>query len=174
MRRSLALFVALVLAGCVESPPAVVGPDADNLMPAPCTSRSSTNETKAGGYSYRVQGGGGGGGTFYDLEFQGDPAHLEFLNITMEWSAQSALTQDLRIDAWLYETLTIEEQPDIQGPSPLVWSLRIRDLELMEGPGLALGPAERPGLPASASATVIDQPVTLTIEEVYCPDTFHP
>ena len=128
----------------------------------------------AGGYSYRVLSGGGGGGTHHRLDLKGDPRHLLLLNITMEWTASSPLSQDMRIEAWLYDELAFHEQPYFQGPSPLVWSLKVRNLTISENAGLSLGPAEDQGLPASASATVIDQPVILTIEEVYCPDTLHP
>lgn len=166
-------LLAILLVGCAEprQPPEVV-PLAVS-PPDTCFSSLVTTETKAGGYSYHVQGGGAGGGTFHDLEFTDDPGHLEMLNITLEWTALSPLSQELRVDAWLYETLRFDQQPAIQGSSPLVWSLRIRDLELMEDPGLAMGPAEHGG-PASASATIIDQPVTLTIEQVYCSGTVHP
>lgn len=173
MMRLTPLLLVILMAGCTESP-LPVDEHAGSSPTSACISTSSTVGTMAGGYNYRVQTGGGGGGRFFDLEFAHNPEHLAILNITMEWTAQSPLTRDLRIDAWLYETLTIEQQPDIQGPSPLIWSLPIRDLEMMEGPGLALGPPQNPGLPASVSATVVDQPVTLTIEQVYCPDTLHP
>jgi hypothetical protein len=162
-----ALAIAIfLLAGCGQpAPPAPVAQA--EIIAGECLPPAQEFDALAGGYEYRIPNGGGGGGRYIDLTWSDDPERLLRFDIRGEWQALSPLSQDLRFVAMLYPRYDFDHQPTFQGSSPLVGTVNIRDLDLWEDPVLTLGAPIDSSLPVSASATVVDQPVHITIQEVY-------
>lgn len=160
----LAFALAFLLAGCAAPLSPLASPP---TAESECFPPAQEIEAQVRGYAYWIPNGGGGGGTTVELVWSGNPEDLLRFTVKGEWDALSPLTEQIRIEAWLYYDYGAHEQPWIEGPSPLEGTFKIRDLKLDERPVLALGPPTNWGIPVFASATVVDQPIHLTIQEVY-------
>ncbi|MHB1262421.1 MAG: hypothetical protein ACYC2H_11980 [Thermoplasmatota archaeon] len=161
-----AFMVSSALAGCAQETPA----PAVAAEPEDCVvwgePWSKTMDLKVLTYYLGTPLGGMGGGRTYHLPLSEAERPLR-IRFTAEWDAANPLYFDsIQVGFSIQEDARISEEPKFEGTSPLHGDFELLDLPIENNPTISLRAPRNYTTPATAMIAVVDQPITVTMEQL--------
>jgi hypothetical protein len=170
-------FAVIWLCGCTASP---VGPHhsgvdedlADLCQEDPIQVQTTVDSWYARAGPQELLGAG----NYVDVRWSWDPTFLAMLTVGLDWNATLPVDRALNMSLAFRPPLDPHAGPSAQGPSPLRIEVGPLSGEIPRDHfRVYLSTYSDQSSPVAVSDTILSQPVTVTVEQVYhCSPTVHP